>query len=256
MTTFETGDTLQPSGTVQLSADRAPLRSTWLLHRREVGRLLQAYLAFVVVWTLVGFLLTRVVDDSRLPRSDAAAERWFVGRRTDALNDTSFVMSMLADTVVKIAATAAVGLALLIHFRRWKETLIVIVSLVLEAMTFITVTWIVDRPRPDVPRLDSSPVGSSFPSGHVAASVAYGAIVVVIFQHTRRRLPRMLAVIAVVLLTMAVAFARMYRGMHHPTDVVMGAMLGAAAVAATTIVISGAEHRRRHAVASPETSAP
>ena len=95
-----------------------------------------------------------------------------------------------------------------------------------------------------MPRLDSSPVGSSFPSGHVAASMAYAAIVVVLFEHTKRRLPRVLGVVAVTMVTLAVAFARMYRGMHYPTDVVMGALLGAVAVVATTTLLRGAGRRR------------
>lgn len=222
----------------------ARLRDTWLVGRREVVQLLVCYLTFVTVWTAVGFLVTHAFTESWLVHADEAAERWFVRQRTPTLDATSYVLSMLADTVVKVVATTAVALTLLYRFRRWKEPLMIIGALVLEAAAFITITWIVDRPRPDVPRIDSSPVGSSFPSGHVAACVAYAAIVVVLFEHTRKRLPRILAVVAVALLTVAVALSRMYRGMHHPIDVVMGALLGGASVVAAVLVMREADRRR------------
>jgi len=247
---MSTHDFTADGTSLAVARDDVRLRDTWLLHRRELGQLFVVYVSLAIVWTGMGLLLTHQLAHSWLTRTDGAVERWFVDQRTSSLNSVSYVMSMLADTVVKIAVTAVVALGLLVRFRRWRETLIVVVALILEAMTFITVTWIVDRPRPSVPRLDSSPVGSSFPSGHVAASVAYSAIVVVLFQHTRRRAPRIIAVVTVALLTVAVAFARMYRGMHNPTDVVMGAFLGAAAVAATVMVLRAAE-RRRLALADP-----
>ncbi|MEQ1698496.1 MAG: phosphatase PAP2 family protein [Ilumatobacteraceae bacterium] len=229
-------------GSIRLHGTR--LRDTWLVRRREWVLLFGAYVALAAVWTAIGLLLTHQLADSWLTRSDLAAERWFVAHRTSALNSWSSVLSMAADTVVKVAVTTAIALVLLVRFRRWKETLMIVAALVLEAMTFITVTWIVNRPRPDVPRLDSSPVGSSFPSGHVAASVAYAAIVVVIFEHTRRRLPRVLGVVVVAALTLGVAFSRMYRGMHHPTDVVMGAILGGVAVCVTVVILRDAARRR------------
>ena len=151
---------------------------------------------------------------------------------------------MMADTVVKVVVTGIVAIAMLVHWRRWLEPLMVVVPLVLEAMSFITITFIVDRPRPDVSRLDSSPVGSSFPSGHVAAAAAYSAIAVVIFWRTRERWLRSVAVALALILPIFVALARMYRGMHYFTDVVMGALLGGASVLVTALVLQHAATRR------------
>ena len=67
------------------------------------------------------------------------------------------------------------------------------------------------------PRLDDLPVNQSYPSGHVAASVAvYGGLALLISSRCRRRW------VTVVVWTLAVAAAgrssplsRLYRGMHH-----------------------------------------
>lgn len=222
------------------------LRDTWVLGRREGGSLGSAYIVFTLAWCAVGWLLTRR-PDGWWPRLDREITEWFVEKRTPTLNSLSFVGSMMADTVVKVVVTAIVATAMLIHWKRWLEPSMVVVPLVLEAMAFITITTIVNRPRPDVPRLDSSPVGSSFPSGHVAAAVAYSAIAVVIFWRTRNRWLRWIAVVMAALLPVLVSLARMYRGMHHFTDVVMGALLGGASVAVTAVVL-------RHATAARETT--
>ena len=129
-------------------------------------------------------------------------------------------------------------------WRRWRDPLMVAVPLILEASVFITVTWIVGRSRPDVERLDSSPVGSSFPSGHVAAAAAYGAIAVVVFQRVRNGWVRAITVVVVIALPIIVGLSRAYRGMHYMTDVVAGAVLGVASVIAVYLVLRRADERR------------
>jgi undecaprenyl-diphosphatase len=163
---------------------------------------------------------------------------------------------MLSDTVVKIVVTAVVAVVMLIVWKRWLEPLVVVISLVLEALTFITVTALVGRPRPDVSRLDTSPVGSSYPSGHTAAAVAYSAIAVVVLWHTRSRWIRAITVALAILIPVCVGPARMYRGMHYLTDVTFGALLGLASVVATVIVLRGAAERQGEEIVIAEQGEP
>jgi undecaprenyl-diphosphatase len=169
---------------------------------------------------------------------------WFVPHRTPRLNSLSFIGSMMSDTFVKIIVTAIIAIVMLIIWKRWLEPLMVVVPLILEAMTFITVTWLVGRPRPDVPHLDTSPVGSSYPSGHTAAAVAYSAIAVVIFWHTRRTWIRALVVTIAAIVPVLVGVSRLYRGMHFFTDVIFGALLGGTSVVASAIVLRRAAERQ------------
>ena len=222
------------------SMGKGRLRDTWVLRKHELARLGIIYVAFTAAWFAVGWLLTHPLQDSFIVHNDERISRWFVDRRTPGLNSLSFVGSMLSDTVVKILVTAVVAIVMLIVWKRWLEPLVVCVALILEALTFITVTTLVNRPRPGVPHLDTSPVGSSYPSGHTGAAVAYSAIVVVLLWHTRRRWIRWLAVAVAAILPVCVGLARMYRGMHFFTDVVFGALLGGASVVATVRVLSQA----------------
>jgi membrane-associated phospholipid phosphatase len=89
------------------------------------------------------------------------------------------------------------------------------------------VTQTVHRPRPPVPELDVAPPTSSFPSGHTAAALAlYGGIaILLLWIYGRRRATRVTAVV-LFCIPVAVGLSRLYRGMHYPTDVLMGALMG------------------------------
>jgi undecaprenyl-diphosphatase len=222
------------------------IRDTWLVRKHEAMQLGIIYVVFTAVWFSIGYLLTHTLKNSWIVHTDKSISEWFVKQRTPGLNSASFVGSMLSDTVVKIVVTAVVALVMLIVWKRWLEPSVVVFSLILEALTFITVTTLVKRPRPDVPHLDTSPVGTSYPSGHTAAAVAYSAIVVIVFWHTRKRWIRALSVAVAVILPVCVGLARMYRGMHFLTDVVFGALLGGASVIATVMVLTRAAERQQN----------
>ena len=96
-------------------------------------------------------------------------------------------------------------------------------------------TYLVSRPRPDVERLESSAVDSSFPSGHVAAAAAYGALVIIVYWHVRSRIVRALVIVFSVAMPLIVGWARMHRGMHHLTDVIAGLLLGIVSVVAQLV---------------------
>ena len=236
--------------------EKVRLRDTWVLRKHELARLGLIYVGFSAAWFVVGWLLTHPLKNSFIVDADESISRWFVDQRTPRLNSLSFVGSMLSDTVVKIVVTALVAIVMLIVWKRWLEPLVVVVALVLEALTFITVTTLVNRPRPTVEHLDTSPVGSSYPSGHTGAAVAYSAIVVVLLWHTRRRWIRWLAVAVAAILPVCVAVARMYRGMHFFTDVVFGALLGGASVFATVTVLTRAANDRHIEVESTTVEHP
>jgi undecaprenyl-diphosphatase len=79
------------------------------------------------------------------------------------------------------------------------------------------------RPRPyeSIPSVDTlvgATIGQSMPSGHAATSFA-GAVIVTYL------LPR--AALFAFLLATAIAFSRIYVGVHYPSDVIAGAALGA-----------------------------
>jgi undecaprenyl-diphosphatase len=224
------------------TADAPRLRDTWPVHKLQAGQLVGSYVVLTAVFTVIGMLITGPLADSAFVRADEDASQWFADRRTPLLDDLTWWGSMLADTYVKIVVTALAAGFMLWRWRRWREPLLVVAALVVEASAFITITTLVGRPRPAVARLESSPVDSSFPSGHTAAAVAYAAIAIVVFWHTRRVWVRLFTVFVTVAVPVIVGLSRTYRGMHHVSDVIAGALLGAAAVLLVWLILRRREH--------------
>jgi len=222
-------------------ADRPELLDV-TLRWSDLGLFLACYAAMVVVWVGMGEL---ILHSPSIQERDQSVAEWFVDSRTATLDTLSALGSNLAATMVKIAVTAVLAIIMRLVWKRWREPLMMVVPLVLEASVFITVTYIVSRPRPDVERLESSPVDSSFPSGHVAAAAAYGALIIIVFWHVRNRVARALVVALCVALPLIVGWARMYRGMHHLTDVVAGLLLGIVSVVLSWWMIHRAIERTR-----------
>lgn len=207
----------------------------------DLGWLLACYAGLVAVWFVMGKV---VVNSAAINSLDQRVADWFVEQRTPDLDVTSKWGSGLADTFVKIAVTALVAIAMRLAWKRWREPLMMVVPLVLEAAAFITVTYLIARPRPEN-GLESSPVDSSFPSGHVAAAAAYGALVIIVYWHVRNRLARALVIALSVAIPVIVGWARMYRGMHHLTDVLAGVLLGIVSVVVSWWMIHRAIERTR-----------
>ena len=68
---------------------------------------------------------------------------------------------------------------------------------------------------------------SSFPSGHTAAAVAlYGCIAILVLWIYGRRPATRVAVVVLCCVPVIVGLSRLYRGMHYPTDVLAGALVG------------------------------
>ncbi|MFG3194320.1 diacylglycerol kinase family protein [Streptomyces omiyaensis] len=195
--------------------------------RRE--RLLWLVAAQAVVMTVLGLLVTRAAAVGGILASEDGIVRALVAHRSPFVDRVSRGLSVLADTpaVVGVTLLCVLGLLLLPPARRWSDALFLGGSVAVQSAVFLLVAALVDRPRPDVPRLDVAPPTSSFPSGHVGASLAlYGGLAVLVLARTRSR-RRYLAAGILLLVPPVVGLSRMYRGMHYPSDVAAGLLNGA-----------------------------
>jgi len=205
--------------------------------------------ALVAVGVLVGVLLAKVVSHDAVGRADAGVDRWLAAHRTGSWNSVTRFTTDAAETPT-IAALAALTFAgAVLAWRRWREPVLVAAAVLGEVLVFLAITLLVKRPRPPVGHLDAAPPTSSFPSGHTAAAIAlYGAWAVLAWQHARSSLLRGLLTLLAVAVPVAVGAARMYRGMHYPSDVIGGALLGAIWLALSVRAVRlGVLHRRLRA---------
>ena len=192
---------------------------------------------------------------------DQRVTAWLAVRRTPGWSSFSGLGSHLAETV-PIIVGALVLEAVLAWRRRWRDLLVVLVGLCVEITVFLSVNEIVRRARPAVPRVGIEPSTFSFPSGHTAATVVlYGSVALLVSLTYRKRLVTVAVWSIVVLLDVSVGFARVYRGMHHVSDVVAGTLLGigclcvaAVAARASSLVADGSREgsARPHPSGIPE----
>jgi YegS/Rv2252/BmrU family lipid kinase len=107
----------------------------------------------------------------------------------------------------------------------------------------------VGRARPDWQALEDVLDSKSFPSGHASSTAAFaGVVVVLVFMLVRRGAIRRVLSALAVLLAALVALDRVLLGRHYPSDIVAGALLGAAVVLVGLVVYSPLP--RSHALGS------
>lgn len=160
---------------------------------------------------------------------DLSSVRALASLRNPGLTAGARVLSVLGSGYVVLPLAAVCG-GLLLLARRVRYAGLIVVSsfgaVIIENLDKL----LVDRPRPPVRHLEvvTSP---SFPSGHATQSAAfYGSamLLALIVLPTRGRAVRAIAVTLVVLLACAIGFSRVYLGVHYPTDVAGGLVLGGA----------------------------
>jgi membrane-associated phospholipid phosphatase len=200
------------------------------------GTYLAGWAALSALLTGIGLLLIHVVLAGGAGW-DESINRWLADHRTDFLNRVTGAATFMANTLPVVAVLAASCLVLLL-VHRWREAVFLAGALTLELTVFLTVNLLTDRARPNVPRLDSTPSTGSFPSGHVAATLAlWVGLVLIASASIRQRVVRAVLWSLAILVAAVVAFARAYRGMHHVTDVAAGVALGVASLAVAAFAV-------------------
>jgi membrane-associated phospholipid phosphatase len=202
----------------------------------------------------VGYLVTRVWPSSGFGKWDAGVPGRLVEHRQQDGISESKIITMLSATPTIIVLTVLAAVVCRWLFGRWRESLVVIYAVVGETAVFTATTFFIDRPRPAVPRLDQAPPTSSFPSGHTAAAICfYGSIAAIVIWHSRWRWITVLTVILCAAIPLMIASSRVYRGMHYPTDVMAGALLGAVWLGIVIFYVRSHDAGgRRHATADAD----
>jgi membrane-associated phospholipid phosphatase len=182
-------------------------------------RVLAPVAVLLAVMIGLGLLITKVMMHVWPFTVEDSVNREFERDRTHEVSMVSLIFSTLASTPAVIAVTVLAAIALRLVLKRWRESIFLCAAVTAQALVFFLTTLMIDRPRPDVDHMDVSPPTSSFPSGHTSASVAlYVGLAVILFRVADRTWLKRAAWL-LVLVPVGVALTRMYRGMHHPSDV-------------------------------------
>ena len=213
---------------------------------RQYGRIAAGVLvAWVLILGLIvgiGELITKDGNGNLL--GDTTIPRWFAARRTPGWTHWSLIFTTLGATTAILVVGVVTCVVFLAVTRRWRPVIFLAVVMFGELGAFLAAAAVVKRPRPTVTHLDQHLPTSAYPSGHVAATTClYVAIAILVIGHARGWW-RFLFLIPAVAMPVLVAVSRMYRGEHHPTDVLASLLFAALWLTATTLLIKPDEARR------------
>ncbi|MGQ0615802.1 MAG: phosphatase PAP2 family protein [Acidimicrobiia bacterium] len=161
---------------------------------------------------------------------DLDVVRHLAADRTPFVNQVTGVGGVIAGTVAVSVLWAGAVVVTAWRTRRWTVPVFLVFAIGGEKLTYLLASTVVGRSRPPVESLGHVYATNSFPSGHVAAAITlYGGAAVAAFwcradSAPSRRL-RVGAATVVAAITVLVAFSRVSRGHHFPSDVVWGAVL-------------------------------
>jgi undecaprenyl-diphosphatase len=231
-------------------ADLRPARPESARGRaRHRGRIAAAIL---VAWVLIvgivvgaGELVIKYGNGNEL--GDETIPHWFAAHRTAGLNRWSDIFSTLGATQAILIVSIAVCAVFLAVTRRWRPVVFIATLMFGELAAFLVAAAVVKRPRPDVPHLDHHLPTSAYPSGHTAATTClYVALAILVLGHSRGRW-RWLFLVPAIGMPVLVAVSRIYRGEHHPTDVLGSLLFAALWITTVTLLVKPNQHDRNRA---------
>ncbi|MBU6426453.1 MAG: bifunctional DedA family/phosphatase PAP2 family protein, partial [Rhodospirillales bacterium] len=191
------------------------------------------------LWLFFGVLQDVLAGDP-LVRTDRAVFHLLQSLRVPIVDQVMVAITEMGDAHVVVPVLLAV-LAWLAWQRAWRAAVYGVASVAGASLFAFLFKLSLQQPRPEA--LYHGWNAYSFPSGHATASVAlYGFLVVLICREVGGRI-RLAVTLAAVLFVGAVAFSRLYLGVHWLSDVMAGLAFGIAWVALLGIVYL--QHARR-----------
>ncbi len=143
--------------------------------------------------------------------------------RHDLLRLVAKGVTLLGEPV--LLTVVALALAAWLHWRGASRlAAYVLVARVGATLISHSLKLVVDRARPVFDEPVATALGPSFPSGHALGSAAFCATVAVLLLPRARR-PRLLLAGAVAV-SVLVALSRVLLGVHYPSDVTAGLLIG------------------------------
>jgi undecaprenyl-diphosphatase len=264
---MEPQDRRQPS----TSPTRGRTRFLWDFVFRAVrwtaARARNAYTTFGILilgGLAVGVALTfafakiagKVVSGSTTGFDDAAMK--FMGsHQVPWISNMMVEVTMLGTGIVVAMIIAVSALFLWLYDYRHSATLLLVTTiggLLLNAVLKLGF----DRPRPQFFDWGTHAMSSSFPSGHAMSSaIVYPTVAYLASRLQKGHWSRFLTMLAAGLLVVLISFSRVYLGVHYPTDVAAGVVVGLAWSAFCMATLEVAQlYARRNAPAMVEGEHP
>lgn len=182
-------------------------------------------ISFVIL--VVAFVLVAFTAKERLFSFDMPVLEFLKGLRSSILTNVFELLSVFADTKTVIVICA---LLLFIPWTRYNLGIPLSIAALATALIGSLIKGLIERTRPPEELWLVNVDTYSFPSGHSTAGLVFyfflGLLILRFFYSKRLYFKGYISMILAVLLVAGIALSRLYLGVHYPSDVIGGLLLG------------------------------
>jgi undecaprenyl-diphosphatase len=205
---------------------------------RWIDRHVRGLHAALGVFLLLGFVtlvaavlafagIAALVQEGVTQRADEAILLWMNGHASPQLTEVALEVTSLGSTAM-VWMTLAIASAFLWTARHHYSVLLLWVAMAGGTVINLTLKGIFARPRPHLFPWRTEMVGhSSFPSGHaLTAVVLYATLAYLLARLGSTRALRRITLAVALLVILLIGLSRLYLGVHYPSDVLAGFIVG------------------------------
>ena len=197
--------------------------------------------AIAVLFTWAFSELAEKVRAGTTQGFDDAVMRWMAAHQVKGIQTAMLeITSLGTGTVVGMIVFVA---GMFLWLNQHKHSAILLIAATLGGMVLDNLLKIgFNRPRPKIFEWGTYAVSSSFPSGHAMSSViVYGTVAYLAARLQRNVASRILTMTFAAVMIVAICASRLYLGVHYPSDVLAGVVIGLAWAAFCMAVLEAAQ---------------
>ncbi len=201
-------------------------------HGRNVYTAVGIFLVVGVLVAIAGTIgfaaLAEVVREGYTQHFDTAVLRWLGAHHTPTLTTIMTEVTPLGTGVV-VLTVVGITTAFLWHTEHKHSARMLLAATAGNILLNNVLKLFFDRARPSVFEWGTHAASSSFPSGHaMSATVVYGTVAYLLARLQKHRWARATTLLLAVTMIALICLTRLYLGVHYPSDVLGGIIVGLA----------------------------
>ena len=183
--------------------------------------------ALIAVFGTYAFAeLARLVAGGHTQAFDDAVLRWMQHHQAPWLEAFMVEVTMLGTWIVVLSIVSIAALFLWLTRHRYSAVLLLVAAAGGIGLNNILKVGF-SRPRPHVFEWGTTVASWSFPSGHaMSATVVYVTVAYLAARLQKRHVARLATLSIAAVIVATICFSRLYLGVHYPSDVLAGVIIG------------------------------
>jgi undecaprenyl-diphosphatase len=196
--------------------------------RTALGAFVLVGAALAVINTWLFAWVASHVRQGRTQAFDDAVLRYVGEHRVPIMENAMLEITFLGTGTVVLMISFVAALFLWLTRHRYSAALLVAATVGAVVLNNVLKQFF-DRPRPQLITWGTHALTTSFPSGHaMSAAVVYTTIAYLAARLQKRHRSRVATMTIAALLVVLVCVSRVYLGVHYPSDVLAGTVVGLA----------------------------